>query len=101
MWSCICRFKCYQGNSGCFSSTIVPCLSYLILCFLAGMLKVIKQKSPIPVFVMIRPRGGDFLYTEEEFEVMKEDLKILKEAGADGVVFGILTRFVSVSCFIS
>lgn len=77
------------------------CPSYLILCFLAGMLKVIKQKSPIPVFVMIRPRGGDFLYTEEEFEVMKEDLKILKEAGADGVVFGILTRFVSVSCFIS
>lgn len=55
------------------------------------MLKVIKQKSPIPVFVMIRPRGGDFLYTEEEFEVMKEDVKILKEAGADGVVFGILT----------
>ena len=61
-----------------------------------GMLKVIKQKSPIPVFVMIRPRGGDFLYTDEEFEVMKEDIKILKEAGADGVVFGILTRFVSV-----
>lgn len=65
------------------------------------MLKVIKQKSPIPVFVMIRPRGGDFLYTEEEFEVMKEDVKILKEAGADGVVFGILTRFVSVSCVLS
>lgn len=44
---------------------------------------------------MIRPRGGDFLYTEEEFEVMKEDIKVLKEAGADGIVFGILTRFVS------
>ena len=94
-----CRCECYQGNSGCISSIVVPCPSYLILCFLTGMLKVIKQKSPIPVFVMIRPRGGDFLYTEEEFEVMKEDLKILKEAGADGVVFGILTRFVSVSCF--
>ena len=65
------------------------------------MLKVIKQKSPIPVFVMIRPRGGDFLYTEEEFEVMKEDVKILKEAGADGVVFGILTRFVRVSFVLS
>lgn len=62
------------------------------------MLRIIKQKSPIPVFVMIRPRGGDFLYTEEEFEVMKEDINVLKEAGADGFVFGILTRFVSVYC---
>lgn len=79
---------------------LVPHINILIplLCFFAGMLKVIKQKSRIPVFVMIRPRGGDFLYTEEEFEVMKEEIKILKEAGADGVVFGILTRFVSVLC---
>lgn len=43
---------------------------------------------------MIRPRGGDFLYSVDEFEVMKEDIKALKEAGADGMVFGILTRFV-------
>ena len=65
------------------------------------MLRIIKQKSPIPVFVMIRPRGGDFLYTEEEYEVMKEDIKVLKEAGADGIVFGILTRFVSVTYLFS
>lgn len=56
------------------------------------MFKIIKEKSPIPVFVMIRPRGGDFLYSAAEFEVMKEDLKLFKEAGANGVVFGILTR---------
>ena len=56
------------------------------------MLRIIKQRSPVPVFVMIRPRGGDFLYSEAEFEVMKEDVKVLKEAGADGMVFGILTR---------
>lgn len=61
-----------------------------------GMFRVIKQRSPIPVFVMIRPRGGDFLYTEDEFEVMKEDVKVFKEAGADGVVFGILTSAVVV-----
>ena len=56
------------------------------------MFKIIKEKSPIPVFVMIRPRGGDFLYSAAEFEVMKQDLKLFKEAGANGVVFGILTR---------
>lgn len=56
------------------------------------MLKVVKSRIAIPVFVMIRPRGGDFLYSQEEFEVMKEDVKTLKDVGADGMVFGILTR---------
>ncbi|XP_074641652.1 copper homeostasis protein cutC homolog [Tubulanus polymorphus] len=55
-----------------------------------GMLRVIKDQLRIPVFVMIRPRGGDFLYSDEEFEVMKLDLLALKEAGADGIVLGIL-----------
>ena len=58
------------------------------------MLRIIKQRSPIPVFVMIRPRGGDFLYSDDEFYVMKEDIRILKEGGADGIVFGILSRSV-------
>ena len=65
---------------------------YLHFLVLAGMLKIIKQNSPIPVFVMIRPRGGDFLYSEAEFKVMQEDIKLFKDAGADGIVFGILTR---------
>ncbi len=39
---------------------------------------------------MIRPRGGDFLYSDDEFEIMKSDLKMAKEHSADGVVFGIL-----------
>ena len=57
-----------------------------------GLLRVIKQEIDIPVFIMIRPRGGDFAYTEQEFEVMKEDLKIFKESGSvDGFVFGVLT----------
>ncbi|XP_025097059.1 copper homeostasis protein cutC homolog [Pomacea canaliculata] len=55
-----------------------------------GMLQVVKSKVKIPVFVMIRPRGGDFLYTEEEVEVMKHDIHALKENGADGFVFGFL-----------
>ena len=56
------------------------------------MLQVIKQIVKIPVFVMIRPRGGDFLYSDHDFEVMKADISILKCAGADGFVFGILMR---------
>ena len=55
-----------------------------------GLLKVVKQQVQIPVFVMIRPRGGDFLYSKQELLVMKEDVQAAKEAGADGFVFGIL-----------
>jgi copper homeostasis protein len=57
-----------------------------------GMLKVIKSVVTVPVFVMVRPRGGDFLYDEHEFKVMKEDMKALEAAGADGIVFGILCK---------
>ena len=58
------------------------------------MLEVIKQQVTIPVFVMLRPRGGDFLYTNEEYDVIKSDLRHLKAAGADGVVIGILKRYI-------
>jgi len=42
---------------------------------------------------MIRPRIGSFLYSEEEVEVMKQDIRIFKDEGADGVVFGVLTTY--------
>jgi copper homeostasis protein len=41
---------------------------------------------------MIRPRGGDFLYSAREFDIMKQDISIAKDLGADGVVLGILKR---------
>lgn len=50
-----------------------------------------KLADKIKINVMIRPRGGDFCYSKEEFEVMKEDLHIFKEEGANGFVFGILS----------
>lgn len=53
---------------------------------------LLKSKMHIPVFVMIRPRGGDFVYSMEEFEQMKNDILEFKNAGADGFVFGILTE---------
>ncbi len=46
----------------------------------------------IPVMVMIRPRGGDFVYSEEEISLMKTDIDKAKKAGVSGVVFGLLTN---------
>ena len=54
----------------------------------------IAQACAIPdmeVSVMIRPRGGDFLYSDEELVTMLHDIRIAREAGATGVVFGVLT----------
>ncbi|MCS5490313.1 copper homeostasis protein CutC [Algoriphagus limi] len=56
----------------------------------AGMLKTLKSELDIPIFVMIRPRGGDFCYSPKELLVMKRDIEILGEMGADGFVFGAL-----------
>lgn len=54
--------------------------------------KELREKIDIPVFVMIRPRGGDFTYSEEEFQQMKSDLVQLKSINIDGFVFGILNE---------
>lgn len=56
----------------------------------AGMLSFLKQRLSIPIFVMIRPRGGDFVYSADEINVMKEEIRLLKKLGADGFVFGVL-----------
>jgi copper homeostasis protein len=57
-------------------------------------LATIERVSKIPnldLSVMIRPRGGDFLYSEDEFQTMLLDIEYARKAGATGVVFGILT----------
>lgn len=63
----------------------------------AGMLAYLKEKIDIPVFVMIRPPGGDFIYSSEEVEVMKKEIEILRSHGADGFVFGVLRKNGSVN----
>ncbi|XP_068578828.1 copper homeostasis protein cutC homolog isoform X2 [Cebidichthys violaceus] len=57
-----------------------------------GLLQVVKQYVKIPVYVMIRPRGGDFLYSDQEVEVMKKDIELMKNHRADGLVLGALTE---------
>jgi copper homeostasis protein len=55
-----------------------------------GTLKAARENISIPVFPIIRPRGGDFLYSDAEFAVMQHDIRICRELGFDGVVTGIL-----------
>ena len=45
----------------------------------------------VPVHVIVRPRGGDFLYSDSEFASMQDDVRLLREAGVQGVVIGCLT----------
>ena len=57
-----------------------------------GTIKIALSTLKIPVFPIIRPRGGDFYYTPAEIEVIKEDIKVCKSLGAKGVVLGLLTK---------
>ena len=57
-----------------------------------GTIQEAKRRLKIPVMVMVRPRGGGFCYTAAEFATMQRDAEAAVANGADGVVFGILTR---------
>src|SRR5690606_18221449 len=57
-----------------------------------GQIKLVREALEIGVHVLIRPRAGDFLYSDDEFAEIKEDILYCKEAGCDGVVIGILTK---------
>ncbi len=55
-----------------------------------GMFRTARKYCSIDMNVMIRPRGGDFCYSDIEFETMLENTKIFREEGANAIVFGIL-----------
>ena len=54
--------------------------------------KKFKKEIDVPIYVMIRPRGGNFFYSDEGFSLMKHQLQNFYNAGADGFVFGILDQ---------
>jgi copper homeostasis protein len=56
-----------------------------------GLIRAVRTRIDIGVHVMIRPRGGDFFYSDEELEVMREDIVLVSELGVEAVVFGLLT----------
>lgn len=55
-----------------------------------GFIKGVVDAISIPVFVLIRPRSGNFNYSEEEFNIMKKDIELCKELGCKGIVSGML-----------
>ncbi|WP_250435272.1 copper homeostasis protein CutC [Hanstruepera flava] len=55
-----------------------------------GLIKQVVEALTIPVFVLIRPRSGNFYYTSAEFEIIKQDIQICKDLGCHGIVSGVL-----------
>ena len=56
-----------------------------------GTLRTVRRMLDIPVFPIIRPRGGDFVYSDAEFETLLDDLRLCRDLGFPGAVTGILT----------
>ncbi len=54
-----------------------------------GLVKYSLEKIPIPVFPMVRPRGGNFVYNADELEIMKKDIFTFRELGCPGIATGI------------
>ena len=55
-----------------------------------GLLKKVIEELDIPVFVLIRPRSGNFVYSDDEFQIMKNDIQVCKDLGCKGIVSGVL-----------
>jgi copper homeostasis protein len=55
------------------------------------LLRAVRERVSLPIFSMVRPRGGDFFYCEAEFEAMRRDIDAAKKFGMDGVVLGLLS----------
>jgi copper homeostasis protein len=58
----------------------------------AGAIEVARRSSAVPVHVLIRPRGGDFVFDAAELDAMRRDIETARAAGAAGVVLGVLNR---------
>ena len=55
-----------------------------------GIIKQCRKAFNVDIYPIIRPRGGDFLYTDDEFNIMIEDIKVCKKLNCDGIVIGLL-----------
>ena len=56
-----------------------------------GLIRAVRSRVNIGIYAMIRPRGGDFFYSDDEFSVMRDDIVYATAAGVDGIFLGLLT----------
>jgi copper homeostasis protein len=56
-----------------------------------AVLKAVRKALSIPICVLVRPRGGDFIHSDDEFELIKQDVLVCRDLGMDAVVVGLLT----------
>src|SRR2546430_260314 len=57
-----------------------------------GFIQLARERLQIGLFPIIRPRGGDFLYSDDEYRIMMKDVRLCKNTGCDGVVIGMLLK---------
>ena len=57
-----------------------------------GLIKNVIDTLSLSVFVLIRPRSGNFIYSDEEFDIMKRDIQLCKNLGSNGIVSGVLNK---------
>jgi copper homeostasis protein len=57
-----------------------------------GLIEQVMTSLMIPVFVLVRPRSGDFNYSDAEFKIIKKDIELCKKLGCSGIVSGVLNR---------
>jgi len=62
------------------------------------LFKEIRKQVNIPIHVLVRPRYGDFCYSDYEFNIMRNEIKMFKKIGAEGIVIGILTPDGNLDC---
>ncbi|GAO43697.1 copper homeostasis protein CutC [Flavihumibacter petaseus] len=55
-----------------------------------GMMRAAREATTLPIFPIIRPRGGNFHYSESEIDIMMQDIRLARDTGLDGVVIGVL-----------
>ena len=58
---------------------------------------MVKENLNLPVYMIVRPYRSDYMCSDAEFQIMCEEIKLAKQVGIDGFVFGVLSRYLHVT----